>query len=157
MTGWRLGYLAAPAAIAKAADKIQSQFTSATCSITQRAAITALTGDLTAPMAMVTEFKNRRAFVYKALSDIPGLKVLEPEGAFYMFPDVSAFFGTAYEGNTINNATELCMYLLHKAHVSVVTGAAFQQPGCVRISYANSMERLAEGMKRLAEGLGRLK
>jgi aspartate aminotransferase len=157
MTGWRLGYLAAPAAIAKAADKIQSQFTSATCSITQRAAITALTGDLTAPMAMVAEFKNRRAFVYKALSDIPGLKVLEPEGAFYMFPDVSAFFGTAYEGNTINNATELCMYLLHKAHVSVVTGAAFQQPGCVRISYANSMERLAEGMKRLAEGLGRLK
>jgi len=157
MTGWRLGYLAAPAAVAKAADKIQSQFTSATCSITQRAAITALTGELTSAMAMVAQFKERRAFIYKALSEIPGLKVIEPEGAFYMFPDVSAFFGTSYDGTSVKNADDLCMYLLHKSHVSVVTGAAFQQPGCIRISYANSMEKLAEGVKRMAEGLGKLK
>ncbi|WP_213087084.1 pyridoxal phosphate-dependent aminotransferase [Chitinophaga agrisoli] len=156
MTGWRLGYLAAPTALAKAADKIQSQFTSATCSITQRAAITALTGDLSSAMAMVAAFKKRRAFIYGALSNITGLKVIEPEGAFYMFPDVSAFFGKSFEGATINNADDLCMYLLHKAHLSVVTGAAFQQRNCIRISYANSMEKLEEGMKRMAQGLGQL-
>lgn len=153
MTGWRLGYLAAPAALAKAADKIQSQFTSATCSITQRAAITALTGDLAPSFAMVDEFRKRRAFIYKALSDIPGLKVIEPEGAFYMFPDVSAFFGKSADGTIVNNADDLCMYLLHKAHVTMVTGSAFRQDNCIRISYANSMEKLEEGMKRLRKAL----
>jgi len=157
MTGWRLGYLAAPTAVAKAADKIQSQFTSATCSITQRAAITALTGDLAPSLAMVEEFKKRRSFIYKALSDIAGLKVIEPEGAFYMFPDVSAFFGKSAEGVTVNNADDLCSYLLHKAHVTMVTGSAFKQDNCIRISYANSMEKLEEGMKRMRKGLEALK
>ncbi|WP_291911343.1 pyridoxal phosphate-dependent aminotransferase [Chitinophaga sp. CB10] len=156
MTGWRLGYLAAPLDIARACDKIQSQFTSATCSITQRAAVTALTGDLSSAHAMVAEFKKRRAFIHEALKEIPGLLVNDPEGAFYMFPDMSAFFGKSYEGQTINNADDLCMYLLHRAHVSTVTGAAFQQPNCIRLSYATSMDKLQEGVKRMKEWLGKL-
>ncbi|MBW8684885.1 pyridoxal phosphate-dependent aminotransferase [Chitinophaga rhizophila] len=156
MTGWRLGYLAAPKALAKAADNIQSQFTSATCSITQKAAVAALTGDLTTAQEMVTEFKKRRAFVFEQLSSIPGLKLIEPDGAFYMFPDVSAFFGKSYEGNTINNADDMCMYLLHKVNVSTVTGAAFEQPNCIRLSYATSMAKLEEGMKRLKAGFAQL-
>ncbi|WP_143307316.1 pyridoxal phosphate-dependent aminotransferase [Chitinophaga vietnamensis] len=156
MTGWRLGYLAAPLEVAKACDKIQSQFTSATCSITQRAAITALTGELTTAIEMVNEFRKRRAFIHEALKAIPGLKVNDPEGAFYMFPDISAFFNKSYEGTTISNADDLCMYLLHKAHVSTVTGAAFQQPNCIRLSYATSMDKLQEGAKRMKEWLGKL-
>lgn len=157
MTGWRLGYLAAPLEIAKACDKIQSQFTSATCSITQRAAITALTGDLTTAEAMVEEFKKRRAYIHDALQAIPGLKVNDPEGAFYMFPDISAFFNKSFEDSHIRNADDLCMYLLHKAHVSVVTGVAFQQPDCIRLSYATSMANLEKGVARLKEWLGKLK
>ncbi|QJB32786.1 pyridoxal phosphate-dependent aminotransferase [Chitinophaga oryzae] len=157
MTGWRLGYLAAPLEIAKACDKIQSQFTSATCSITQRAAITALTGDLTTAEAMVAEFKKRRAYIHEALQTIPGLKVNDPEGAFYMFPDISAFFNKSFEDSHIKNADDLCMYLLHKAHVSVVTGVAFQQPNCIRLSYATSMANLEKGVARLKEWLGKLK
>ncbi|NML40955.1 pyridoxal phosphate-dependent aminotransferase [Chitinophaga sp. G-6-1-13] len=157
MTGWRLGYLAAPLEIAKACDKIQSQFTSATCSITQRAAITALTGELTTAEAMVAEFKKRRAYIHEALQTIPGLKVNDPEGAFYMFPDISAFFNKSFEDSHIKNADDLCMYLLHKAHVSVVTGVAFQQPDCIRLSYATSMTNLEKGVARLKEWLGKLK
>ncbi|MGN7821187.1 pyridoxal phosphate-dependent aminotransferase [Chitinophaga varians] len=157
MTGWRLGYLAAPLDIAKACDKIQSQFTSATCSITQRAAITALTGELTTAEAMVAEFKKRRAYIHEALQTIPGLKVNDPEGAFYMFPDISAFFNKSFEDSHIKNADDLCMYLLHKAHVSVVTGVAFQQPNCIRLSYATSMANLEKGVARLKEWLGKLK
>lgn len=156
MTGWRLGYLAAPKALAKAADNIQSQFTSATSSITQRAAITALTGDLTTAHAMVDEFRKRRAFVFEQLSSIPGLKLIQPDGAFYMFPDVSAFFGKSFEGEVIKNADDLCMYLLHKVNVSTVTGAAFEQPNCIRLSYATSMAKLEEGMKRLKAGFAQL-
>ncbi|MBC9915269.1 pyridoxal phosphate-dependent aminotransferase [Chitinophaga varians] len=157
MTGWRLGYLAAPLEIAKACDKIQSQFTSATCSITQRAAITALTGELTTAEVMVAEFKKRRAYIHEALQTIPGLKVNDPEGAFYMFPDISAFFNKSFEDSHIKNADDLCMYLLHKAHVSVVTGVAFQQPNCIRLSYATSMANLEKGVARLKEWLGKLK
>ncbi|MBC9931928.1 pyridoxal phosphate-dependent aminotransferase [Chitinophaga qingshengii] len=157
MTGWRLGYLAAPLDIAKACDKIQSQFTSATCSITQRAAITALTGELTTAENMVAEFKKRRAYIHEALQTIPGLKVNDPEGAFYMFPDISAFFNKSFEDAHIKNADDLCMYLLHKAHVSVVTGVAFQQPNCIRLSYATSMANLEKGVARLKEWLGKLK
>lgn len=157
MTGWRLGYLAAPLEIAKACDKIQSQFTSATCSITQRAAITALTGDLTTAEAMVAEFKKRRAYIHEALQTIPGLKVNNPEGAFYMFPDISAFFNKSFEDSHIKNADDLCMYLLHKAHVSVVTGVAFQQPNCIRLSYATSMNNLEKGVARLKEWLEKLR
>ncbi|ASZ15108.1 pyridoxal phosphate-dependent aminotransferase [Chitinophaga pendula] len=156
MTGWRLGFLAAPVEIAKACDKIQSQFTSATCSITQRAAITALLGELDTAKEMVAEFRNRRKFIFEALSNIPLLKVNEPDGAFYMFPDVSAYFGKSFEGTTIQDATDLCMYLLHKANVSAVTGAAFGQPDCIRLSYATSMDKLQEGAKRIREGLAQL-
>ncbi|WP_249219790.1 pyridoxal phosphate-dependent aminotransferase [Chitinophaga sp. HK235] len=157
MTGWRLGYLAAPLEIAKACDKIQAQFTSATCSITQRAAITALTGDLSTAEAMVAEFKKRRAFIHEALKNIPGMKVNDPEGAFYMFPDISAFFNKSYEDTHIKNADDLCMYLLHKANVSVVTGSAFQQPDCIRLSYATTMANLEKGAARIKEWLGKLK
>lgn len=153
MTGWRLGYVAAPLELAKACDKIQSQFTSATCSITQRAAITALTGDLAPAQEMVTEFKRRRQYIHEALKSIPGLKVNDPEGAFYMFPDVSAFFNKTLHGTHIGNADDLCMYLLHKAHVSVVTGVAFGQPNCIRLSYATNMATLEKGVERLREYL----
>jgi aspartate aminotransferase len=156
MTGWRLGYLAAPKALAKAADNMQSQFTSATSSITQKAAVAALTGDLSTAHAMLAEFKKRRAFVFEQLSSIPGLKLIEPDGAFYMFPDVSAFFGKSYDGTVINNADDMCMYLLHKVNISTVTGAAFEQPNCIRLSYATSMAKLEEGMKRLKAGFAQL-
>ncbi|PSL48085.1 aspartate aminotransferase [Chitinophaga niastensis] len=156
MTGWRLGYLAAPLDVAKACDKIQSQFTSATCSITQRAAITALTGELTTAVAMVAEFKKRRAYIHEALKTIPGLKVNDPEGAFYMFPDVSAFFNKSFEDSHIKDADDLCMYLLHKANVSAVTGVAFEQPNCIRLSYAVSMDKLEKGVERLRTWLGKL-
>lgn len=156
MTGWRLGYTVAPKAISKAVENIQSQFTSATCSITQRAAVAALTGDLSTVHTMVDEFRKRRAFVLEQLKGIPGLKLIEPKGAFYMFPDVSAFFGKSFDGQVIKNADDVCMYLLHKANVSTVTGAAFQQPDCIRLSYATSMTKLEEGMKRLKAGFAQL-
>lgn len=156
MTGWRLGYLVAPAAVAKAAENIQSQFTSATCSITQKAAVAALTGPKDSADEMLAEFTKRRAFVFEQMSQMPGLKLINPDGAFYMFPDVSSFFGKSYDGVVVNNADDLCMYLLHKANVTFVTGSAFQQPDAIRISYAASMEKLQEGMKRLKAGLEKL-
>ncbi len=156
MTGWRLGYLAAPLEIAKAADMVQSQFTSATCSITQRCAITALRGPLDTAKEMVKAFGERRAFIFDALQNIPGLHVNMPDGAFYMFPNVSSFFGKQYEGQRMENADDLCMFLLHKANVSVVSGAAFEQPQCIRISYATGLDRIKEGMKRMAEWLPKL-
>ncbi len=156
MTGWRLGYLAAPVEIAKAADMVQSQFTSATCSITQRCAITALRGPLDTAQEMVKAFGERREFIFDALKGIPGLHVNLPDGAFYMFPNVSGFFGKQYEGERIENADDLCMFLLHKANVSVVSGAAFEQPQCIRISYATSLDRIREGMKRMKEWLAKL-
>lgn len=156
MTGWRLGYLVAPTAVAKAAENIQSQFTSATCSITQKAAVAALNGPKDSADEMLAEFTRRRAFVFEQMSQMPGLKLINPDGAFYMFPDVSSFFGKSFEGTTINNADDLCMYLLHKANVTFVTGSAFQQPNAIRISYAASMEKLQEGMKRLKAALEKL-
>lgn len=156
MTGWRLGYLVAPAAVAKAAENMQSQFTSATCSITQKAAVAALNGPKDSADEMLAEFTKRRAFVFEQMSQMPGLKLINPDGAFYMFPDVSSFFGKSYDGFEVNNADDLCMYLLHKANVTFVTGSAFQQPNAIRISYAASMEKLQEGMKRLKAGLEKL-
>ncbi|PUZ21701.1 aspartate aminotransferase [Chitinophaga parva] len=156
MTGWRLGFSASALPLAKAFDKIQSQFTSATSSISQRAAVTALTGDLLTAKAMVAEFRKRRDFIAAGLASIPGLKVNEPEGAFYMFPNVSAFFGKSFEGDTIRNADDLCMFLLHKAHVSTVTGGAFGAPECIRLSYATGMDKLEKGVARMKEWLGKL-
>jgi aspartate aminotransferase len=157
MTGWRLGYIAAPLDVAKAADKLQGQFTSATNSITQRAAIVALTGDLKPTADMVEEFKRRRIKILQLISEVPGMICSEPPGAFYVFPDVHAFYGKKTpEGNIITDADELCMYLLNDAHVSTVSGKAFGEPNCIRISFANSIEKIETGfgkIKKALEGL----
>jgi aspartate aminotransferase len=157
MTGWRLGYLAASTDIVKACEKLQGQFTSATCSITQRAAIAALTGDHTPTKEMVAIFKKRRDRVMELLNEISGLVYNEPPGAFYVFPDVSSYFGKKTPvGNVIANADELCMYLLNDANVSIVTGKAFGQPKCVRMSFAISTANIEKGfekIKRALEGL----
>lgn len=157
MTGWRLGYIAAPLPIAKACEKIQGQFTSGTCSITQRAGICALTSDLKPTLEMVEEFARRKDFILKEIRQIDGIKVQDPDGAFYIFPDVSAFFGKSADGQRIENADDLCMYLLEKGLISTVTGSAFGEPDCIRISYASSMDKIGEGMKRLKKALNALK
>jgi aspartate aminotransferase len=153
MTGWRLGYIAAPLALAKACEKIQGQFTSGTCSITQRAAIHALESDLAPTREMVAQFAKRRAFILGEIARIPGIKVQEPDGAFYIFPDVSAYFGKKVDGHVIENADDLCMYLLEKGLVSTVTGSAFGEPTCIRMSYAASLEKLGEGLRRMKTAL----
>ncbi len=157
MTGWRLGYIAAHADIAKACEKIQGQFTSGTNSITQKAAVVALTTDLRPTMEMVEEFTRRRAKVLEIVKDIPGVICPEPEGAFYIFPDVSYYYGKSDGDNTISNAADLSMYLLNTAHVSSVMGDAFGEPKCVRFSFANSMEKIEEGWKRIKAALAKLK
>lgn len=156
MTGWRFGYIAAPLAIAQACVKLQGQFTSATCSITQKAAIAALIGDLEPSMAMTAAFKRRRSLVVEALSKIDRLYCNQPEGAFYVFPDVSKFYGTSWGNYHIQNADDLATYLLMEAHVAVVTGEAFGDTNCIRISYATSDEKLMEAMRRITFALDRL-
>lgn len=157
MTGWRLGYIAAHADIAKACEKIQGQFTSGTNSITQKAAVVALTTDLRPTMEMVEEFTRRRQKVLEIVKDIPGVICPEPEGAFYIFPDVSYYYGKSDGENTITNAADLSMFLLNTAHVSSVMGDAFGEPKCVRFSFANSMEKIEEGWKRIKVALAKLK
>lgn len=157
MTGWRLGYIAAPLPIAKACEKLQGQFTSGTCSITQRAGIVALTADLKPTEEMVKEFSRRKSFILKEIRRIKGIKVQDPDGAFYIFPDVSAFFGKSADGQKIENADDLCMYLLEKGLISTVTGSAFGEPDCIRISYATSMEKIGEGMQRMKKAMEALK
>lgn len=157
MTGYRLGYIAAHAEIAKACEKLQGQFTSGTNSVTQRAAITALKSELNATHEMVKEFERRKNRVMQLLSEIPGLNCVEPEGAFYVFPVVKDYFGTSDGSETIKNADDLCMYLLHSAIVSTVSGSAFGEPDCIRISFANSMEKIEAGFKRLKEAFTKLK
>lgn len=158
MTGWRLGYLAAPLEIAKACDKIQGQFTSGPNSIAQRAAIAALLGDLRPTYEMVAEFKERRDRVMKLLQDIPGVLCDTPPAAFYVFPDVKSFFGSkTSSGELIENADDMSMYLLNSAHVSVVTGKAFGESNCIRISFANSTENLEKGLKKINDALAALK
>ncbi|MCU0442234.1 MAG: pyridoxal phosphate-dependent aminotransferase [Bacteroidia bacterium] len=156
MTGWRLGYMAANTAVAKACEKIQSQFTSATSSITQKAAIAALLGDSKPTAEMVNAFKRRKDLILDAVKHIPNWKCNYPEGAFYLFPDVSWYFGKKANGKTIENATDFCMYLLHHAHVSMVTGEAFGAPHCVRISYATSDENIVAAMHRIQQALEQL-
>ena len=157
MTGWRVGYLAAPVDVAKACDKIQGQFTSATNSIAQRAAITALVSDMTPTIEMLEAFRNRREKVMQFLSEIPHIKYMLPPGAFYVFPDVSYYFGKKTKtGELISNADDLCMYLLNVAHVSTVTGAAFGAPNCIRLSFANSVENIEKGFVKLKGALAAL-
>ncbi|MFY7917967.1 MAG: pyridoxal phosphate-dependent aminotransferase, partial [Chryseotalea sp.] len=146
MTGWRVGYIAAPKWIADGCNKVQGQITSANSSIAQRAALAAITGDQQPTLKMVDAYKERREIVFQLLKDIPGVKANYPEGAFYFFPDVSAFFGKSFEGKKINNADELCLYLLEQAHVSLVSGGAFGDPNCIRLSYAASEKDLREAM-----------
>jgi len=154
MTGWRIGYMAAPLEVAKACEKIQGQFTSATNSIAQRAAITALTGDMTPTQTMINAFQLRREKVMFLLKTIPNIFCNEPAGAFYIFPDVKFYFGKKTKtGEQINNADDLCMYLLNTAHVSTVTGAAFGEPSCIRISFANSMENIEKGFGKIKKAL----
>jgi aspartate aminotransferase len=154
MTGWRIGYMAAPLEVAKACEKIQGQFTSATNSIAQRAAITALTGDMTPTQTMINAFQLRRDKVMSLLKTIPNIFCNEPAGAFYIFPDVKFYFGKKTKTEEqINNADDLCMYLLNTAHVSTVTGAAFGEPSCIRISFANSMENIEKGFSKIKKAL----
>lgn len=157
MTGWRLGYLAAQTDIAKACEKVQGQFTSGANAMTQRAAITALTTDLRPSKEMVKEFANRKKRVLELVNDIPGIKCPEPDGAFYVFPDVSVYYGKKDGETIISNAAEFSLYLLNKAHVSSVMGDAFGEPLCVRFSFANSMKNIEEGWKRIKEALTKLK
>lgn len=157
MTGWRLGYIAADPIVVKGSEKIQGQFTSGTNSIAQRAAITALTGDLVPSQKMAEEFTLRRKKILELLTTIPGVKCSEPSGAFYVFPVVSAYFGKKVGETTIANADDLCMYLLNSAHVSTVTGGAFGEPDCIRMSFANSMKNIENGVARIKDALAKLK
>ena len=157
MTGYRLGFIAADAAVVKACEKLQGQFTSGTCAVTQRAAITALRSDLSSTLEMVKEFERRKARVKEMLSDVPGIKYPEPDGAFYIFPVVTSYFGKKFGDQVIKDADDLCMYLLNTAHVSTVTGRAFGEPDCIRISFANSMPKIEEGYGRIIKALKELK
>lgn len=156
MTGYRLGYIAATPEVAKACEKLQGQFTSGTNAVTQRAAIDALVGDQAPTIAMTKEFERRKKRVLELVSEIPGWKLAEPDGAFYVFPQVSAYFGKSDGTNVINDADDLCMYLLNVAHVSTVTGRAFGTPDCIRLSFANSLEKIEEAYKRIKTALAKL-
>jgi aspartate aminotransferase len=156
MTGWRLGYIGAPKIIADACTKIQGQFTSGTCSITQKAAIAAMNADPSVLKEMIQAFENRRMLVLDALNSIEGVQTNFPGGAFYVFPDISSFFGKSYENYIIRSAEDLCMYLLSEALVALVTGEAFGDPNCIRISYAASEDTLKEAMSRIKVALEKL-
>jgi len=156
MTGWRLGYIGAPKEIANACDKMQGQFTSATCSITQKAAIAAMLADPIVLKDMIKAFHSRRDLVLAKLNEMEGVKTNVPEGAFYVFPDVSAFFGKSYNNYNIKDSNDLCMYLLDQGLVALVSGDAFGSPECLRISYAASEETLTEAMRRMKNALEKL-
>ena len=159
MTGWRIGFIAAPTVIAKACNKLQGQVTSATCSIAQKATVCAMLMDpATSPdiINMRNIFQQRRDLVYKLLCEIPGLKVRLPQGAFYFFPDVSAYYGKSFNGKKIENSTDMAFYLLNEANVATVMGAAFGDDSCIRLSYATSEELLVEALRRIKEALQKL-
>jgi aspartate aminotransferase len=156
MTGWRLGYIAAPRELVQACEKYQSQYTSGANAIAQKAGVAALLGDMAPTHSMVEAYKQRRDFVVAALRNMPNVKCAMPDGAFYAFPDISAFFGKSFNGNVIQNDEDLSMYLLHEGHLTTVNGSAFGEPHCIRISYATSMEQLTEAMKRMADALSKL-
>jgi aspartate aminotransferase len=153
MTGWRIGYIGAPEFIAKACTKIQGQVTSGANSIAQRATIEAVEADPKVLNYMVEAFHKRRDLVVGLIKEIPGLKINVPEGAFYVFPDVSDFFGKTLKGTKIENASDFSMYLLSEANVATVTGEAFGNPNCIRFSYATSEELLIEALRRIKEAL----
>jgi len=157
MTGWRIGYIGAPQAIADACTKMQGQFTSGTCSIAQKASIAAINADPAILKDMIQAFKGRRNLVLEKLNNIPGIKTNVPEGAFYVFPDISSYFGKKHNDTIINNAADLCMYLLNDALVALVSGEAFGDKNCIRISYATSEEILTDALNRVKISLEKLK
>ena len=153
MTGWRIGYIGAPEWIAKACNKMQGQITSGANCIAQRATIAALEAPVSNIQYMVDEFQNRRELIISLLKEIPGFKLNQPQGAFYVFPDVSAYFGKTLRGKSIENASDFALYLLEEAHVATVTGDAFGNQDCIRISYAASNENIKEAIARIAKAL----
>ena len=157
MTGWRVGYIAAPQWIASACNKIQGQVTSATCAIAQKATETAMLASPSEVKYMRIAFHKRRDLMLKMLSEIPGIKTNKPDGAFYIFPDVSYYFGKSYGAKTISNSNDFCMFILNDAYVALVAGEAFGSPNCVRISYAANEENLIEAVKRMKQSLAKLK
>ncbi len=153
MTGWRIGYIGAPEYIARACNKIQGQITSGANCIAQRATITALKAPVSKIQYMINKFKERRTLILDLLNEVEGFKCNEPEGAFYVFPNVSALFGKTFKGNKIENATDLSMYLLEEAQVATVTGEAFGNPDCIRISYAASEDDIKNAIAQIKEAL----
>jgi aspartate aminotransferase len=156
MTGWRIGYMGAPLWLAKACNKLQGQFTSGVCSIAQQAALAAITSKSDSKERMREAFLRRRDLICKLLGEVPGLKVRVPQGAFYVMPEISNFIGSNHNGQVINNADDLALYLLAEARVAVVSGSAFGSDNCIRISYATSDERIIEAVKRIREALAKL-
>ena len=156
MTGYRIGYMAAAPWIAKACNKLQGQMTTNASTIAQRASIEALNGDQSVVKDFRKAFERRRDFVYNIISQIKGVKCNKPDGAFYVFPDISSFFGKSAEGRTINNSDDMSFYLLEKAMVATVPGSGFGNDKCIRISYATSDEKLTEAMKRLKNALEKI-
>jgi len=156
MTGWRVGYLGGPKWLAAACTKMQGQTTSATCAIAQKATETAVSEDPSFTKDMRAAFLRRRDLMISKLQEIDGLKLSIPQGAFYIFPDVSFYFGKSYKGTTVANANDFCMYLLNEANVATVTGEAFGSPNCIRISYAAADEKLVEATKRIKTALENL-
>jgi len=157
MTGWRVGYIAAPKWIADGSNKVQGQITSANCSISQRGALAAISGDLTPTNNMVAEYHKRRDIVFNLLKEIPGIKANYPQGAFYFFPDVSYYYGKSNGERTIKDGDDFCLYMLETGHVSLVPGGAFGEENCVRLSYAASEKDLIEAMARMKNTLENFK
>ena len=153
MTGWRIGYIGAPEWIAKACNKMQGQITSGANCIAQRATITALNEPITKIQYMIDEFAKRREIIIELLKNIPGIKLNKPSGAFYIFPDISSYFGKVLKGKKIENATDFALFLLEKAHVATVTGEAFGNGNCIRISYAASEEKIRLAIERISSVL----
>ncbi|MEA5129986.1 MAG: pyridoxal phosphate-dependent aminotransferase [Proteiniphilum sp.] len=156
MTGWRIGWIAAPQWIASACSMLQGQYTSGPSSISQKAAVAAYTGDQSCVSEMRIAFERRRNLIVELLGQIPALKVNNPMGAFYIFPECSGYLGRSYNGKTIGTATDLAMYLLEEAHVACVGGDAFGAPGCIRLSYATSDENITEAISRVKKALEKL-
>ncbi len=157
MTGWRIGFIAAPDWIVKGCNKLQGQYTSGPCSVSQKAAEAAFAGDQQCVEDMRQAFERRKNLIVKLAKEIPGLEVNDPQGAFYLFPKCSSFFGKSYNGTTINSSTDLALFLLEQGHVATVAGDAFGSPECFRMSYATSDENIVESMKRIKDSLALLK
>lgn len=157
MTGWRIGFLAGPEWIIKGCNKLQGQYTSGTCSVSQKAAEAAYTLDQSAVEEMRQAFERRRDLIVKLAKEVPGLEVNIPQGAFYLFPKCNSYFGKSNGDKTINNSTDFAMYLLEEAHVATVGGDAFGDPDCFRMSYATSDENIKEAIRRIKEALSKLK